>query len=133
MSREVKRTGCVGDGAEGDCLSVFGKAILRKGDRTARGPTPILGRRPHHAENQKVPRGRGQGTNSRDPFHRPKGHHTGRQSLSQVLMSSLSKIADRMYVCIIESIRTRVLPFHTTWTTSKGGGGVAKVGLRFFW
>ena len=25
-----------------------------------------------------------------------------------------------MYVCIIESIRTRV-PYHTTWTTSKGG------------
>ena len=25
-----------------------------------------------------------------------------------------------MYVCIIESMRTRV-PYHTTWTTSKGG------------
>ena len=25
-----------------------------------------------------------------------------------------------MYVCIIESIRTRV-PYHTTWTTSEGG------------
>ena len=25
-----------------------------------------------------------------------------------------------MYVCIIESIRTRV-PFHATWTTSEGG------------
>ena len=27
-----------------------------------------------------------------------------------------------MYVCIIESIRTRV-PYHTTWTTSEGGDG----------
>ena len=25
-----------------------------------------------------------------------------------------------MYVCIVESIRTRV-PYHTTWTTSEGG------------
>ena len=25
-----------------------------------------------------------------------------------------------MYVCIIESMRTRV-PYHTTWTTSRGG------------